>query len=250
MGRIRKAFVAEKGKVLAAFDYSQIELRLAAFLSGDEKLKDIFIRGEDVHTAVAAEVFGVPPEMVEYEMRRRAKVINFGILYGMGVNALRVQLGTDRAEAQEYLNRYFATFSGLSSYLSRTKASAARLGYTTTYFGRKRYFPGIKSKLPFVRASAERMAINAPIQGTQADIVKIAMVKAHKLIEEHFKGNAILVLQIHDELIFEVSEKHIDSFATEIRAMMETVMSAEETSGIPLTVSGEIGHNWGEMKSL
>lgn len=248
--RIRHAFVAEEGNVLVAFDYSQIELRLAAILSGDEKLRDIFKRGEDVHRAVAAEVFGVPPEAVEYEMRRRAKVINFGILYGMGVNALRVQLGTDRAEAQDYLNRYFATFSGLASYLALSKASAARLGYSKTLFGRKRYFPGLKSKLPFVRAGAERMAINAPLQGTQADIIKLAMVKIDALISEQFAASAKMVLQIHDELMFEVKKETVPFFAKEAKTIMESVLSPEETHGVPILVTSEAGKHWGEMKSL
>ncbi|MFQ5540727.1 MAG: DNA polymerase [Candidatus Paceibacteria bacterium] len=248
--RIRKAFVAKEGSTLAAFDYSQIELRLAAILSGDEKLKSIFTRGEDVHTAVAAEVFNVPPDMVEYEMRRRAKVINFGILYGMGVNALREQLGTDRTEAQDYLNQYFQTFSGLASYLTRTKASAARYGYTKTHFGRKRYFPGIKSRLPHVRAAAERMALNAPIQGTQADIVKIAMARIHRIIGERFPDTAALVLQIHDELIFEVAEGALHEFAMDIKEIMESVLTPEEVGGIPLIVSAEAGASWGEMETL
>lgn len=248
--KIRRAFIAGKGNTLASFDYSQIELRLAAFLSGDKKLKAIFARGEDVHTAVASEVFGVPPEVIEYEMRRRAKVINFGILYGMGVNALKETLGTDRPEAQEYLNRYFATFSGLASYLSMTKASTARLGYTTTYFGRKRYFPAITSRLPHVRAQAERMAINAPIQGTQSDIIKIAMVRIYDVIRKEYAQKASLVLQIHDELIFEVDESVLGSFSKKIKKEMESVLTLEETGGVPLTVSSESGHNWAEMKPL
>jgi len=251
LGRaIRNAFIAEKGNCLLAFDYSQIELRLAAILSGDEKLRSIFTRGEDVHRAVAAEVFGVPPEEVEYEMRRRAKVINFGILYGMGVNALREQLGTSREEAQAYLNRYFETFSGLSSYLSKTKAGAALRGYTMTLFGRKRYFPGLKSHLPYVRASAERMAINAPMQGTQADIIKLAMVEIDRVIAERFEGAARMVLQIHDELIFEVAEGSVADFAPEARRIMESVLSEKETDGVPIVVSGARGLSWGEMETL
>ena len=248
--RIRRAFIAEKGTTLVAFDYSQIELRLAAFLSGDEKLKEIFSRGEDVHTAVAAEVFGVAPQDVAYEMRRRAKVINFGILYGMGVNALRAQLGTERAEAQDFMNRYFETFTGLANYLTKTKAVATRVGYTATFFGRKRFFPGLKSKLPFVRASAERMAINAPIQGTQADIIKLAMVRIHKNIQDHFEGRAKMVLQIHDELVFEVDEKYVAPFAKETKQIMESILTVKETQGVPITVSSEAGPSWGEMKVL
>jgi len=248
--RIRRAFIAEPGKQLVAFDYSQIELRLAAILSGDKKLQHIFIQNEDVHTAVAAEIFSVSPEKVTKEMRRRAKVVNFGILYGMGVNALRENLQTDRAEAQAYLNRYFETFEGLSTYLAKTKASAARLGYTTTFFGRKRYFPGIKSKLPFVRAQAERMAINAPLQGTQADIIKIAMVRIHDLIAKEFPNDVALVLQIHDELIFEVASEKISEFAPKAKHMMESVLTREQADGVPITVSSEAGQNWGEMKPL
>lgn len=247
---IRHAFVAEHGSVLAAFDYSQIELRLAAILSGDEKLRAIFIQNEDVHRAVAAEVFNVPPEEVQYEMRRKAKVINFGILYGMGVNALREQLGTTREEAQAYLTRYFETFAGLSAYLSKTKADATRTGYTTTLFGRKRYFPGLKSKLPFVRASAERMAINAPIQGTQADIIKRAMVEIDACIDERYNARAKMVLQIHDELIFEVEEPILKEFSRDVAHLMESVLSPEQTGGVPITVSAEAGPNWGALQAI
>ena len=248
--RIRGAFVAEKGWTLMAFDYSQIELRLAAVLSHDEKLRNIFINGDDVHSAVAAEVFNVAPDKVEYEMRRRAKVINFGILYGMGVNALRVQLGTDRKEAQEYLNEYFETFTGLSDYLAKTKGEAARVGYTTTMFGRKRFFPGIKSKLPFIRASNERMAINAPIQGTQADIIKLAMVKIAAHIESTYPNTVRMVLQIHDELVFEVKKDVADAFAKDAKSIMESIVSDADMHDVPLAVSGESGENWGSMKSL
>ncbi|MFA5877440.1 MAG: DNA polymerase [Candidatus Paceibacterota bacterium] len=248
--RIRRGFIAPKGFVLAAFDYSQIELRLAAFLSGDEKLIDIFKRGEDVHSAVAAEVYGVPQKEVTYDMRRSAKVINFGILYGMGVNALRENLGGDRAQAQEFYNRYFETFSGLAEYLTHTRATAARLGYTTTHFGRRRFFPGIRSKIPYVRAMAERMAINAPLQGTQSDIIKIAMARIAKVLKEKFATDAAIVLQIHDELIFEVKESILTDVAKEIRHAMENVIPASEMKGIPILVSGEAGPNWGEMTEL
>jgi DNA polymerase-1 len=248
--RIRRAFVATEGSLLVSFDYSQIELRLAAILSGDKKLTEIFKQGEDVHAAVAAEVFGVPESEVTREMRRRAKVINFGILYGMGVNALRAQLGTDRAEAQEFYNRYFETFSGLAEYLGKTKAAATRLGYTQTLFGRKRFFPGIRSKLPYVRAMAERMAINAPLQGTQADMIKLAMVRIHDLLSEKFPGVAAIVLQIHDELVFETRKDAVPEASREIRSIMEHILSPGEACGVPILVSGEAGKNWGEMEKL
>lgn len=248
--RIRRAFVAGDGKKLLSFDYSQVELRLAALLSGDEKLTQIFRDGEDVHSAVAARIFNVDESEVTYEMRRRAKVINFGIIYGMGVNALRESLGTDRAEAQDFYNRYFETFSTLAEYLNQTRASAARLGYTTTYFGRRRYFPGIRSKLPYIRAQAERMAINAPLQGTQSDIIKIAMAHIHELFREEYAGGAAIVLQIHDELIFEVPEEKAKEIAERVRDIMQSVLSLEEMRGIPLAVSGALGANWGEMEKI
>ena len=248
--RIRKAFIAPKGSVLVAFDYSQVELRLAALLSGDEKLADIFRKGEDVHSAVASEVFNVPSSEVTYEMRRRAKVINFGIIYGMGVNALRESLGTTREEAQAFYNRYFETFSKLADYLSKTRASATRLGYTTTFFGRKRYFPGIRSKIPYIRAAAERMAINAPLQGTQSDIMKIAMTRLYALFQEKYSEQAAIVLQIHDELVFEMKEGVAKGAAEDARAIMENVLSKKELNDIPLKVSGEMGANWGEMKEI
>jgi DNA polymerase-1 len=225
-------------------------LRLAALLSGDEKLAEIFRRGEDVHAAVAAEVFSVSQDSVTKEMRRRAKVINFGILYGMGVNALKDSLKTDRKDAQDFYNRYFETFKTLAEYLEKTRASAARLGYTTTYFGRKRFFPGIRSKIPYIRAQAERMAINAPMQGTQSDIIKIAMSRIHELFKKKYAGRAAIVLQIHDELMFEVKDADIQHVSAEIRTLMEGVLSKEELRGIPLLVSGEVGQNWGEMSPI
>src|SRR3989344_4352218 len=248
--KIRRAFVAPEGRMLVTFDYSQIELRLAAFLSGDKKLTAIFKEGLDVHAGVAADVFGVPQSEVTYEMRRRAKVINFGILYGMGVNALREQLGCDRAEAQAFFNRYFETYSDLADYMAKTKASALRLGYTTSYFGRRRYFPGIRSTLPYVKAAAERMAINAPLQGTQSDIIKIAMHRLHALFEKEYKGKASLILQIHDELMFEIDKSIVAEVGPKIQHIMENVLPEDEMRGIPLLVVGEKGQNWGEMVKL
>lgn len=246
---IRNAFLAPKGSQLVAFDYSQIELRIAAFLSEDERLVDIFKSGKDVHTAVAAEVFKVPENEVTKEMRRQAKVINFGILYGMGVNALQVNLGTDRKTAQQFLNSYFENFSGLATYLDRSKNEAEKEGYTKTLFGRRRYFEGIKSKIPFIKAAAERMAINAPIQGTNADIVKIAMKKIDSLIkQENFSNKVHLLMQIHDELIYEVEESVLDQFIPKAKEIMEGVLTREQTRGVPIIVNSAIGQNWGEMK--
>ncbi len=247
--RIRDAFVAEKGYKLAAFDYSQVELRIAAILSGDEKLIEIFKKGEDVHSGVASYVFNVPQEKVDAEMRRRAKVINFGILYGMGVNALKVNLGTDRDEAKRFHEEYFKNFSTLAEYLERTKSDAAKFGYTETFFGRRRYFPGIRSKLPFIKAMAERQAINAPIQGTSADLIKIAMIKINELIEkEGLEKDVHLLLTVHDELVFEIKEEMVEKIHDKILNVMETVLSVEETKGVPLKAASAIGDNWGEMK--
>jgi DNA polymerase-1 len=248
---IRKAFIAEKGFVLASLDYSQVELRIAAFLSGDQKLIEIFKNGEDVHTAVASEVFEVPKDKVDKEMRRKAKIINFGILYGMGVTALKTNLGegTERAEAQKFYNDYFAKFSGLASYLDQVKAEAKRKGYTETFFGRRRYFEGIDSKVPFIRAMAERMAINAPIQGTNADIVKIAMKRIDDfLISKGFDKDAYLILQVHDELVYEIREGMADKIVEEIKNIMENVIDPKDIKGVRCTVGFAIGKSWGDLK--
>ena len=250
--RIRNAFVAGKGKTLVAIDYSQIELRIAAGLSGDKNLIDIFKDGGDVHEAVAAQVFGVEKGKVDKEMRRRAKIINFGILYGMGVNALRQNLGetVTREEAAHFLADYFTNFAGLQAYLERTKVDAARLGYTETYFGRRRNFSGFTSHLPQVRAQAERMALNAPIQGTQANIIKKAMVSADAWIQTHARGDAQLLLQVHDELIYEVTEGKEKDVANNIRHIMEQVLADGLLNGVPIKAEVAIGKNWGTMERI
>lgn len=270
---VRKAFKSAPGYQLVAFDYSQIELRIAAFLSGDKKLLEIFQKNEDVHTAVASEVFGVPLDQVDKEMRRRAKVINFGIMYGMGVSALKQNLTTDtvqisREEAQKFYNDYFEKFSGLASYLDAVKSDAVRVGYTETLFGRRRYFEGIKSKIPFIRAMNERMAINAPVQGTGADITKLAMIKVneylsttpssecHPSLEKEGKGDVKLsdcvhlLLQVHDELVFEIPNELVEKIAPEIKKRMENVVSLEKTKGVVCKVEYKVGENWGEMENM
>lgn len=249
--KIRNAFVASEGFKLVAFDYSQIELRVAAFLSRDEKLIENFKEGGDIHAKVASEVFDVPIDMVDSEMRREAKVINFGIQYGMGVNALKENLGTTRAEAQKYLNEYFKLFSGLAHYLHEIKADAAREGFTKTYFGRKRYFEGINSRIPYIKAMAERMAINAPIQGTQSDIIKIAMSRIDEyLTKENISEDARLLLQVHDELVYEIKDDKVEEISKEIKNIMESVIKPKEIYGIELKVDASVGINWGEMKKL
>jgi DNA polymerase-1 len=251
--RIRNGFVASKGTKLVAFDYSQIELRILAILSNDEKMTEIFKEGKDIHAGVASFVFGVPLDKVDAEMRRKAKVINFGIIYGMGVSALRKNLGGTREEAQKFYDNYFRQFSRISEYMQSVKDFALKNGYTETLFGRKRMFPGINSKIPFIRSMAERTATNAPIQGTAtADVIKLAI----RYAEEDLKNAGILdkasiVLQIHDELVYEIEESVLDQ-ATQIilKAMQELLIRSflHFNTEIPLSVHFGAGNNLGEVK--
>lgn len=250
---IRNAFIAPDGYVLASFDYSQIELRIAALLSQDGYFIKVFQERKDIHAAVASRVFGVEEKDVTAEMRRRAKVINFGILYGMGVNALRQNLGGDRKEAQIFYDNYFAQFPTIAEYLDSVKEFARNHGYTETLFGRRRYFPGIKSKIPFIKAMAERMAINAPIQGTAtADIIKIGMKKVYDALKENgLLGEVHLVMQVHDELVFEIKKDVLDKASQIIRKAMEEAIPKEflkDLSPVPLLVSSGFGQNFGELK--
>lgn len=248
---IRNAFVASKGFTLVGFDYSQIELRLAAILSKDEKFLEIFRSGRDVHSEVASYVFGVSPDSVDKEMRRRAKVINFGILYGMGINALRAQLGTTTAEAHEFYENYFEQFPKLLEYLESTKGFARKYGYTETMFGRRRQFSNIKSSLRYVVAQAERMAINAPIQGTEADIIKLAMVRIDEMFShKKYEKDAYLLLQVHDELIYEIRTEKLYEVAKEIQTIMENILTSDQTYNVPILTEGKYGKNWGEMNLL
>ncbi len=245
---IRNAFIAREGFTLVSLDYSQIELRLAAILSKDETLCEIFREGRDVHTEVASRVFSVPPNAVDKEMRRRAKIINFGILYGMGVNALKTELGSTLPEAHAFLEGYFNTFKRLVEYLEETKGYARKHGYTKTAFGRRRQFPDIKSPLPYVRAQAERMAINAPIQGTQSDIIKRAMVQVDMFLRsEREEENAHLLLQVHDELVYEIKKEKVGIILPQIKKHMEKPFKEGEEARVPLLVEAKIGDNWGAM---
>ena len=213
----------------------------------------VFRDGRDVHTEVAAQVFNVPPEQVDREMRRRAKIINFGILYGMGANALRANLGDSvtREEAGNYIEEYFKNFSGVARFVEKTKADAARQGFTETLFGRRRYFPGFQSSLPGLKAQAERMAVNAPIQGTQADIIKLAMIAADALVEkEGWRSDVRMLMQVHDELVFEVTSKKIEEIAGALRSAMEGVVDTARLSGVPIAAEASIGENWGELKRI
>ena len=248
---IRQAFVASEGFSIVSIDYSQIELRIAAILSGDSKMIEIFARGEDVHTGVAVRVFGVEPEAVTKEMRRKAKVINFGILYGMGVNALRGNLGdgTSREEAQEFFNAYFNTFTRLAEYLEETKSFARKYGYTETLFGRRRHFPGMQSTAPFIRAQAERMAINAPVQGTAADAMRVAMNHVYEyLVKEKKTDDVRILLQVHDELLFEIKNEVLEAEIPKLVELMQGVLEGYDTSGVPIKVDVAVGPNWGMME--
>jgi DNA polymerase-1 len=238
---------------LASFDYSQIELRIAALLSQDSYFIQVFKDGKDIHTAVAMKVFNVDASAVTADMRRQAKVINFGILYGMGVNALKANLGTSRADAQIFYDNYFAQFPTIAAYLESIKNFAKQHGYTQTLFGRKRYFPGIKSSLPFIKAMAERMAINAPIQGTAtADIIKIGMKDAYDALEKaRLLQDVRLLLQVHDELVYEIKIDKVE----EAKKIIETAMKnaipkefLENLDPVPLEVSVAVGDNWGSLK--
>ena len=250
---IRNAFIAKPGYLLVSFDYSQIELRVAALLSQDPYFIRSFKQGKDIHTAVAMKVFNVNEENVTAEMRRRAKIINFGILYGMGVNALRENLGTDRKEAQIFYDNYFKQFPTIRGYLDSIKDFAKQNGYTITLFGRKRYFPAIKSPVPFIRAMAERMATNAPIQGTAtADIIKIGMKKAdYALKDKKLDSQAKLLLQVHDELIYEVKKDKLEEVIDIVKNSMEDIIPSKFLEGldpVPLRVSVAYGQSWGVLK--
>ena len=250
--RIRGGFIAPRGYKLLALDYSQIELRVAAMLSGDKKMTQIFREKKDIHAGVASFVFGVPLEKVDREMRRRAKVINFGIIYGMGVSALRKNLESTREEAQKFYDNYFRQFSGVRDYLEEVKTFAEKHLYTETLFGRKRNFPNINSKIPFLKSMALRTATNASFQGTAADLIKLAIRYAEEdLKKAGLLYKAHLVLQIHDELVYETEEKILPQAEKIIKNAMEGVLARSYLhyqSDIPLEVHAGFGDNFGEVK--
>jgi len=239
--RIRQAFIAEKGYCLLAADYSQIELRIMAHLSQDQSLLKAFSEGLDIHKATAAEVFGVTVDEVESDQRRAAKAINFGLIYGMSAFGLAKQLGIGRYEAQEYVDLYFARYPGVKAYMDSTREKAHKQGYVETVFGRRLYLPEINSRNGQRRQYAERTAINAPMQGTAADIIKRAMIQVDTALTEK-KLDARVVMQVHDELVVEVAEKQADKLAELLHSNME---SAAELS-VPLIVEVGRGSNWDE----
>lgn len=246
---IRKAFVADDSKTFVSLDYSQVELRILAILSGDEKLVEIFKKGEDIHSSVAALIGGVPVSEVDKEMRRKAKIVNFGILYGMGVNSVHKEIGGERSESQKFYHGFFEQFPKAAAFLEATKQFARDHTYTKTLFGRRRQFKKINAKLPFIRAMAERMALNAPIQGTSADLIKIAMIALDKTVNSDY--NAKLVLQIHDELVYELPKENREEFEQKAKEIMENIFdhwSQNMDIDIPLLVHTSHGDDWSELK--
>ena len=239
--RIRQAFIAPPGHVLLAADYSQIELRIMAHLSGDEGLLRAFAEERDVHQATAAEVFAQPLEAVTAEQRRLAKTINFGLIYGMSAFGLARQLGIDRAAAQRYVDRYFERYPGVRRFMDETRERARTQGYVETVFGRRLYLPDIRSGNPQIRQYAERSAINAPMQGTAADIIKRAMISVDAWCRAAH-GRAHLIMQVHDELVLEVRAEHLEEARGELRERM----SAAATLQVPLRVEIGAGANWDE----
>jgi DNA polymerase-1 len=239
--KIRKAFIAPPGYKIVAADYSQIELRIMAHLSDDEGLLKAFGDGVDVHTATAAEVFGVAPDKVTHDLRRSAKAINFGLIYGMSSFGLAQQLGVPRGKAQSYIDLYFERYPGVKAYMDSIRTLAREQGYVETLFGRRLYLPDINSRNAAQRQYAERTAINAPMQGTAADIIKRAMIAADRWLFEE-RMDAKMIMQVHDELVFEVAEDQLDY----CRAKIETIMSYAAELKVPLLVDVGVGNNWDE----
>jgi DNA polymerase-1 len=237
--RIREAFVAPPGHQILSADYSQIELRIMAHLSQDETLLTAFRSGEDVHRRTAAEIFGVPGEQVTSEQRRYAKTINFGLIYGMSAFGLASQLGIERGAAQQYMDRYFARYPGVKAYMDRTRHGAREQGYVETVFGRRLYMVDIRASNGQRRQGAERAAINAPMQGTAADLIKLAMIAVHRWLQER-QLETKLILQVHDELVFEVPERELGVLRQELPGLMTGVVQLS----VPLVVDVGIGPNW------
>jgi DNA polymerase-1 len=240
--RIRQAFIPEKGWLLVSADYSQIELRILAHLSKDETLIKAFQNEEDIHARTASEIFDVPIEKVTPSMRREAKVINFGIIYGMSAYGLSQQLGIEPKIAQAYIDGYFKKYTGVQTYIEKTLGEARQKGYVMTLLHRRRYLPDIQCPTVAVRQAAERMAVNTPLQGTAADMIKVAMIHIQNRIEESGLSTK-MIMQVHDELVFEVPDEELRKAIPMIRNEMETVMDLS----VPLKISVSSGKNWSEL---
>jgi len=249
LGReIRKAFVVPKGSKLVAIDYSQVELRVAAHMSGDMTMIEAFKEGKDIHSLTAATINKVKLEDVTKKMRSEAKAVNFGVLYGQGVHGLSKGTGITFLEAKEFISEYFEKFKDVKKYLDSQIKHAQDKGYVETLFKRKRFLPDINSKMPMIKKSAERMAVNTPIQGTAADIIKIAMIEVAQELKI-FKKNKIdvkMLVQVHDELLFEIKEKHVKEVVKKIKEIMENVVKLK----VPIIADVKVGDNWGEMRVL
>ncbi len=244
-GRVRRAFVAEPGNKLVSADYSQIELRIAAHLAKDKKMVQVFKQGQDIHTSTAAFIFDVAPDQVSPDQRRSAKEVNFGILYGMGAWGLSERTGLSRTEAQDFIDRYFKAYPKVAEWVEQTKAEAHSQGYVTTILGRRRNLPEVNSGMAQVRAAAERMAVNLPVQGTAADLMKMAMVSVAAKLPSVSK-QARMIMQVHDELVFEVPAAEVEQVARVVKHEMEQALELT----VPIVVEVKVGDNWSEMEPL
>lgn len=243
--KIREAFIAPKGKTLVVADYSQFELRIVASMADDPKLIEIFNKGEDVHKATAAVINNIPLEEVTKELRFAAKEINFGVLYGMGAYGLSARTGITQFEAKDFIEKYFTQFAGVKKYVDDTIEFAKANGYVETLFGRRRYIPEIQSSNYQLRSAGERMAVNMPVQGTQADLIKKAMIDVADYCAKNYSIDQVkMLLQVHDELVFEVDTKHVDTVALKIKSLMSDVTKLK----VPIEVNVGTGDNWGEAK--
>lgn len=243
--RIRRGFIADQGFSLVSFDYSQMELRIAAHLSGDEQMSAFFKEGADIHTMTASTVFGVPAREVTPEMRFRAKALNFGVLYGMGAQGFAKSAGISTEEARDFIEQYFVRFPKVFEYMEKTREFARIHGYVETMFGRRRYLPEVNSSTPQLRAQAERMAINHPIQGSLADIVKMAMVKVQQT-SSLLESSCRMLLQIHDELLFEIEDGIVEKRSRPIKLLMEGIWKLD----VPLRVDVKKGKNWADVEKI
>jgi DNA polymerase-1 len=243
--KIRRAFVAEKGHKLLSVDYSQIELRLAAHVADVAALKEAFKSGADIHAMTASQVFGVPEKGMDPMVRRRAKAINFGIIYGISPFGLAQQLGIPQGEAKAYIEAYFQRYPGIRDYMERTKKFARERGYVLTSFGRRCHMPGILDKNPARRSFMERASINAPLQGTAADIIKRAMVRVPPALAKA-RLTARMLLQVHDELLFEVPEAEVEATAALVKKVMEGAALPTLELSVPLIADTGVGDNWAD----
>lgn len=244
--RVRRAFIApDQDSVLLSADYSQIELRVLAHMTGDPVLVDAFRRGEDIHAATAALVYGIPISEVTPRERRIAKTVNFGVLYGMSDYGLARDTGLTRKEASQFIESYFQRYGSVKEFFDQVTRRAEESGYVSTLWGRRRYMPELKTSHRQLRQAAERMAINMPIQGTAADIIKIAMINLHTHMRD--KGyTSRMILQVHDELLFECTREEVEGLAPEVKRMMESAMPLQ----VPVVVDLKVGSNWDEMQPL